>query len=122
MTQDELNRALVAEASAIPAKSGKSLSFIRKNPEALANLRAPIFEDKVVDFITALAKVSDRSLSVEDLQKEMEAEDEAEEKAQETKKKSGAKKTAAKKTAAKKAPAEKAAAKKAAPKGEKSRG
>ena len=43
------------------------IEFYRKNPEALANLRAPLFEDKVIDFIVEMAKVTDRPVSIEDL-------------------------------------------------------
>jgi hypothetical protein len=43
------------------------LDFYRQNPEAVANLRAPIFEDKVVDFIVELAKVEERKISPQDL-------------------------------------------------------
>ena len=48
--------------------------FYRNNPDALASLRAPIFEDKVVDFILELAKVTDKKVSREELYKEDEAE------------------------------------------------
>ena len=43
------------------------IEFYRKNPEALANLRAPLLEDKVVDFIVEMASVSDRPVSIEEL-------------------------------------------------------
>jgi trigger factor len=45
----------------------------RKNPNAVATLRAPIFEEKVVDFIVELAKVSDKPVSRAELYKEDEA-------------------------------------------------
>ena len=72
-------------------------------------LQGPVYEDKVVDYIVELAKVEEKTVSVEDLLKP-EEEDEA------PKKKSAAKKAPAKKDAEKKAPAKKAPAKKAAAK------
>jgi len=49
---------------------------VQKNPQVQQQLRAPIFEDKVVDHIVAGAKVSDKEISKEDLQKLVEALDE----------------------------------------------
>ena len=43
------------------------IEFVRKNPEAMENLRAPIFEEKVVDFILELAKVAERQVKPEEL-------------------------------------------------------
>ena len=45
----------------------------RKNPGAVAALRAPIFEDKVIDFILELAKITDKTVTREELYKEDEA-------------------------------------------------
>ena len=67
VTQDEVNRALGDEARRHPGYEKQVIEFYRKNPEALANLRAPLFEDKVVDFIVEMAKVTDRPVSIEDL-------------------------------------------------------
>ena len=50
--------------------------FYRRNPNALASLRAPIFEEKVVDFLVELAKVTDKPVSREELFKEDDEEDE----------------------------------------------
>ena len=77
------------------------------------NLRAPVFEDKVIDFITELAQVTDRKISPEDLRNELDAEMKAGEKPA---KKGGAKKAPAKKAASKKEAADKAPAKKPAEK------
>jgi trigger factor len=108
--------------------------YFQQNPEAMAQIRAPIFEEKVVDFIAELATVSEKSVSLEELMVEPGAEDEDKPKAKKpaAKKKAApkkaaakkddgeakkpAKKAAAKKPAAKKAPAKKAAAKKDADK------
>ncbi len=67
VTQDEVNRALGDEARRHPGYEKQVIEFYRKNPEALANLRAPLFEDKVIDFIVEMAKVTDRPVSIEEL-------------------------------------------------------
>ena len=78
--------ALLREAQRYPGKEREVFEFYQKAPEVMAKLRAPIFEDKVVDFIIDLAQVTDRSVTPEALRKEMESE--TEEGASETKKKS----------------------------------
>jgi trigger factor len=117
VAQEEVNRALFAEAQNYPGQEQQVLEYYKKTPEALANLRAPIFEDKVIDFISDLAKVVERELTPDELRKEFEAESaEAESKAAKKKKpaaKKPAKKPAAK-TGEKAEKAEKAPAKKAA--------
>jgi len=67
VTQDELNQAITREARRHPGYERQVLDFYRQNPEAVGNLRAPIFEDKVVDFIVELAKVEERKISPQDL-------------------------------------------------------
>ncbi|HYG87559.1 MAG TPA: trigger factor [Azospirillum sp.] len=67
VSQDELNRALISEARRFPGQEREVFEFFKKNPGAVENLRAPIFEDKVVDFILELAKVKERSVPVEEL-------------------------------------------------------
>jgi trigger factor len=67
VTQDELNQAITREARRHPGYERQVLDFYRQNPETVANLRAPIFEDKVVDFIVELAKVEERRISPQDL-------------------------------------------------------
>ncbi len=100
--QEELNRALLAEAQRHPGREREVFDFFQRTPEATASLRAPIFEDKVVDFIVDLAKVTERKVTAEELRKEMDAE--AAGQGMKTKTKAGAKKTAGK---AKKAAKEK---------------
>lgn len=89
------------------------MQYIQQEPMAAAQLRAPLYEDKVVDFLFDKAEVTEREVTVEELQAAIEADEEAEaEKAKAApKKKAAAKKAPAKKPAAKKAPAKKAAAK-----------
>ncbi len=74
VTQEEANMALVRESQGYPGKEREVFEFFQKTPEAMANLRAPIFEDKVVDFIVDLADVTERSVTPEELRREMEDE------------------------------------------------
>ncbi len=67
VTQDELNQAVAREARRHPGYERQVLDFYRQNPGALANLRAPIYEDKVVDFIVELAKPEERRVSPKEL-------------------------------------------------------
>lgn len=77
LTQEELGRAVAAEARRYPGQEQQVFEFYQKNPQALAQLRAPLYEDKVVDFIVAMAKVEDKTVSREELFKEPEGEDPA---------------------------------------------
>lgn len=61
--QEELNQALMQEARRHPGYERQVVDYYRKNPDALGNLRAPIFEDKVVDFILELAKPEERKVT-----------------------------------------------------------
>jgi trigger factor len=67
VTQDELNQAITREVRRHPGYERQALDFYRQNPEAVASLRAPIFEDKVVDFIVELAKIPERRVSPQEL-------------------------------------------------------
>jgi trigger factor len=73
VTDEELSRAVMDRARQVPGKEQEVWDFYRKNPEALASLRAPIFEDKVIDYILELAKVTERQVSREELYKDDEA-------------------------------------------------
>ncbi|MDQ2953795.1 MAG: trigger factor, partial [Pseudomonadota bacterium] len=70
VTDDEVTRAVVERARQFPGQEQQLFELYRKNPEALASVRAPIFEDKVVDFIFELAKVTEKSVSREELYRE----------------------------------------------------
>ncbi len=74
VVQEELNRALLQEAQRHPGHEREMFELYQRTPAAMANLRAPIFEDKVVDFIVDLAKVSERKVTAAELRKEMAAE------------------------------------------------
>ncbi len=97
----EMNQALIAEARRYPGQEQQVVEFYRSNPNAAAQLRAPIYEEKVVDLILGKAKVTDRNVTKE----ELDAEDELPEGYGETETKAPAKKAPAKKAAAKKAAA-----------------
>ena len=70
VSDEELSRAVMDRARQVPGREQEVWDFYRNNPDALASLRAPIFEDKVIDFIIELAKVTDKTVSREELFKE----------------------------------------------------
>jgi len=70
VSQDELRRALIDQARQYPGQERMVYEFYEKNPGALQQLRAPIFEDKVVDFIVELAKPGERKVTREELLKQ----------------------------------------------------
>src|SRR5689334_20678415 len=67
VTDDEVSRAVIERARQMPGREKEVWDFYRNNAQALAQLRAPIFEDKVVDFILELASVTEKKVSREDL-------------------------------------------------------
>jgi trigger factor len=67
VTAEELGRAMRQEAARYPGQEQQVMEFFRKNPQAAENLRSPIFEEKVVDFMLELAKVTERSVAPEEL-------------------------------------------------------
>jgi trigger factor len=73
VSDEELSRAVMERARQVPGREQEIWEFYRKNPEALASLRAPIFEEKVVDFVLELAKVNEKTVSREDLYKDDDA-------------------------------------------------
>ncbi len=70
VSDEELSRAVMDRARQVPGREQEVWDFYRNNPDALASLRAPIFEDKVIDFILELAKIADKTVSREELYKE----------------------------------------------------
>jgi trigger factor len=70
VADDELSRAIVERARQVPGREQEVWDYYRKNPQALASVRAPLFEEKVVDFLVELAKVTDKQVSREELYKE----------------------------------------------------
>jgi trigger factor len=67
VSDDEVNKALIERIRQFPGQERQVYDFYRNNPEMLAELRAPIYEDKVVDYILELAKVTDKPVNVEEL-------------------------------------------------------
>lgn len=67
VTQDDLNRAMGEQARRFPGQESQLFEFYQKNPQALQELQAPIFEDKVIDYILELADVTERKVGVEEL-------------------------------------------------------
>ncbi|MGE0063147.1 MAG: trigger factor [Xanthobacteraceae bacterium] len=70
VSEDELNRALVEQARRFPGQEKQVWDYYRNNPGAIAGLRAPLYEEKVVDFLMELADVSEKKVSREDLYKD----------------------------------------------------
>ncbi|NCO03325.1 MAG: trigger factor [Alphaproteobacteria bacterium] len=98
VANNELQGAVISEAQKYPGQERMVFEYYQKNPQALEGLRAPLFEEKVVDLIVEGATVTEKSVSIEELTKEDDEEFKP-------------KKKAVKKTPAKKAPAKKAAKK-----------
>ena len=108
VTEEDTRRAVFEEARRYPGQEQMVMEYFQKNPEAMQQIAGPIFEDKVIDFILEMAKVTDVTIDTDTLYN---APDEAA-----PTKKASAKKSAAKKSATKKSATKKSAAKKPAPK------
>ena len=73
VTDDEMNRAVMERVRQFPGQEQKIYDYLRQNPQALAAMRAPIFEEKVVDFLLELASVTENKVAREELYKEEES-------------------------------------------------
>ncbi len=67
VTDEETTRAIVEHVRQYPGREKELWDMFRNNPEAVASIRAPLIENKVTDFILALAKVNDKKVSREEL-------------------------------------------------------
>jgi trigger factor len=67
VSDDELSRAIVDRARQYPGQEQQVFEHIKKNPELIASIRAPLFEEKVVDYILELATVTDKPVTREQL-------------------------------------------------------
>ena len=76
ISEDELSRGVAERARQFRGREQEVWDHYRNDPQALATVRAPIFEEKVVDFLVELAKVTEKAVSREELYKE-EEDDEA---------------------------------------------
>jgi trigger factor len=72
VSQDELRRALVEQARRYPGREKQVYEYYEKTPGALAELRAPIFEDKVIDFVIEEAKPTEKKVTRDELLKAVE--------------------------------------------------
>jgi trigger factor len=70
VSDEEISRAIVERARQVPGREQEVWNYYRKNPQAMAGIRAPIYEEKVVDFLLELAKVTDKTVSKDELFKE----------------------------------------------------
>ena len=112
VTEEDTRKAVFEEARRYPGQEQMVLEYFQKNPQAMQQIAGPIFEDKVIDFILEMAKVSEVVIDKDALYQADESDAAPAKKAA----KKSAKKAASKKPAAKKAPAKKAATKKPAAK------
>ena len=116
VSQDDVTRAIMQQAQQHQGQEQAVMEFYKKNPEAMQQITAPLYEEKVVDFIIELANVTDKKVTVEEMMRELETDNkEVEKKSKKPKKKAAAKKANNKDdkpAAKKKAPAKKKAEKK----------
>ena len=93
VSQDDLNRAMAQQAQRFPGQEAMVMQYYQSNPQAMQELQAPIFEEKIIDYILELAKVTERSVSTEELLADPEQDGGAEKKgtAKKAKKKKAAK-------------------------------
>jgi trigger factor len=72
VTDGELTQAIMAQARQYPGQERQFFEFVQKNPQMQQQLRAPIYEDKVIDYVIELAEVTEKTVSKDDLQKAIE--------------------------------------------------
>ncbi|MEM8977901.1 MAG: trigger factor [Pseudomonadota bacterium] len=73
VTDAEMSQAVMAQARQYPGQEREFFEFVQQNAQMQQQLRAPIFEDKVIDYIVELAQVSEKEVTKDDLQKAVEA-------------------------------------------------
>lgn len=74
VTNQELQQAVINEARKYPGKERQVFEYYQQNPHALDAVKAPIYEDKVVDFILERSNISSRQVDIEELTKASESE------------------------------------------------
>jgi trigger factor len=72
---EDLQRQLISTARSYPGQEKEVLEFYQNNPQAMQQLRAPLFEEKVVDYILERAEVSEKKVSKEKLMEDPDGED-----------------------------------------------
>ena len=75
VTDAEMTQAMMNQARQYPGQEREFFEFVQKNPQMQQQMRAPLFEDKVVDYVFELATVTDKEVSKDQLQKAVEAMD-----------------------------------------------
>ncbi|MET3897056.1 trigger factor [Devosia sp. UYZn731] len=75
VTEEEHQQALIAEVRRFQGQEQQVYDYYRKNPQALAGLRAPVFENKVVDFVSELAEQTDKKMTRAELAKLIQADE-----------------------------------------------
>ena len=75
VTDAEMTQAMMNQARQYPGQEREFFEFVQKNPQMQQQMRAPLFEDKVVDYVFELATVTDKEVSKDQLQKAVEAVD-----------------------------------------------
>lgn len=75
VTEEEHQQALIAEVRRFPGQEQQVYDYYRKNPQALAGLRAPVFENKVVDFVADQGKIEEKKMTREELAKLIQADE-----------------------------------------------
>ena len=73
VTDAEMTQAMMNQARQYPGQEREFFEFVQKNPQMQQQMRAPLFEDKVVDYVFELATVEDKEVSKDDLQKAVES-------------------------------------------------
>ena len=73
VTDAEMSQAVMNQARQYPGQERQFFEFVQQNPQMQQQLRAPIFEDKVVDYVFELAEVSEKEIDKDELQKAVEA-------------------------------------------------
>jgi trigger factor len=73
VTEDEMSRAVMERARQFAGQEQRVWDYYRQNPQAVAELRAPIYEEKVVDYVLELATVTEKKVAREELYKEDES-------------------------------------------------
>ena len=69
----EMTQAVMTEARNYPGHEREFFEFVQKSPQMRQQLRAPIFEDKVIDYVVELAEITERPVSKEELEAAIEA-------------------------------------------------
>ena len=75
VTEEEHQQALIAEVRRFPGQEQQVYDYYRKNPQALAGLRAPVFENKVVDYVADLGEITEKKMTRAELAKLIQADE-----------------------------------------------